>query len=66
MGGDKGYLIDMVDDATGKTPALLSEEETTKAAMKLLWSWVKKYCHQVLHRTKGGLNVNIECIKTGG
>jgi len=41
--GEKGCLMDMVDDATGKTLALLSEEETTIAAMKLLWSWVKKY-----------------------
>ena len=41
--GEKGCLMDMVDDATGKTLALLSGEETTIAAMKLLWSWVKKY-----------------------
>lgn len=41
--GEKGCLMDMVDDATGKTLALLSEEETTRAAMELLWAWVKKY-----------------------
>jgi hypothetical protein len=35
--------MDMVDDATGKTLALLSKEETTRAAMELLWAWVKKY-----------------------
>ena len=35
--------MDMVDDATGKTLAQLSEEETTRAAMKVLWDWVKKY-----------------------
>lgn len=41
--GEEGCLMDMVDDATGKTLALLSKEETTRAAMKLLWAWVKKY-----------------------
>jgi len=41
--GDEECLMDMVDDATGKTLALLSEEETTRAAMKVLWAWVKKY-----------------------
>ena len=41
--GDEECLMDMVDDATGKTLALLSEEETTAAAMKVLWAWVKKY-----------------------
>ena len=41
--GEEECLMDMVDDATGKTLALLSEEETTKAAMELLWAWVKKY-----------------------
>ena len=34
--------MDMVDDATGNTQALLSEEETTVAAMKVLWAWVEK------------------------
>jgi len=41
--GEEDCLMDMVDDATGKTLALLSEEETTRAAMELLWAWVKKY-----------------------
>lgn len=41
--GDERCLMDMVDDATGKTLALLSEEETTAAAMKVLRAWVKKY-----------------------
>ena len=36
-------LMTMVDDATGTTLALLSEEETTEAAMRLLWMWIKKY-----------------------
>ena len=41
--GDEECLMDMVDDATGKTLALLSDEETTAAAMKVLWAWVEKY-----------------------
>ena len=41
--GDEECLMDMVDDATGETLALLSEEETTAAAMKVLWAWVEKY-----------------------
>ena len=41
--GEEDCLMDMVDDATGKTLALLSEQETTRAAMELLWAWVKKY-----------------------
>ena len=34
--------MDMVDDATGITLALMSQEETTKAAMEVLWSWIEK------------------------
>jgi len=41
--GEERCLMDMVDDATGKTLALLSEEETTRAAMKVLWAWVERY-----------------------
>jgi len=41
--GEERCLMDMVDDATGKALALLSEEETTLAAMKVLWAWVKRY-----------------------
>jgi len=41
--GDKACLLDMVDDATGKTLALMSEEETTVAAMWVLWAWVERY-----------------------
>ena len=40
---DKDCLMDMVDDATGRTLALMSEEETTVAAMRVLWAWVEKY-----------------------
>jgi len=41
--GEEECLMDMVDDATGRNLALLSEEETTAAAMKILWAWVEKY-----------------------
>ena len=40
---DKDCLMDMVDDATGRTLSLMSEEETTVAAMRVLWAWVEKY-----------------------
>jgi len=40
---DKDCLMNMVDDATGRTLALMSEEETTVAAMQVLWTWVEKY-----------------------
>ena len=35
--GEQCCLMVMVDDATGRTMALMSEEETTASAMKLLW-----------------------------
>jgi transposase len=41
--GEKACLMNMVDDATGKTLAMMSEEETTIAAMQVLWAWVEKY-----------------------
>jgi len=36
-------LMNMVDDATGTTLALLGEQETTELAMKALWLWCKRY-----------------------
>jgi len=42
-GEDKSCLMVMVDDATGETMSFMSEEETTRAAMKLLWSWINRY-----------------------
>jgi hypothetical protein len=36
-------LMNMVDDATGKTLALLGEQETTELAMRTLWLWCKRY-----------------------
>jgi transposase len=36
-------LMNMVDDATGTTLAILNEQETTQAAMRLLWAWIERY-----------------------
>ena len=36
-------LMNMVDDATGKTLSFLCEQETTVAAMQLLWRWIELY-----------------------
>ena len=41
--GDVCCLMNMVDDATGKTLSLFDEQETTAAAMMLLWKWIDKY-----------------------
>ena len=45
FGPDKGQtcLMNMIDDATGETLALMAEQETTEAAMQLLWRWIEKY-----------------------
>lgn len=36
-------LMVMIDDATGIRMSLLSDGETTDAAMQLLWMWIKRY-----------------------
>lgn len=36
-------MMNMVDDATGATMTLLDKEETTVAAMQLLWNWIERY-----------------------
>jgi transposase len=41
--GEERCLMDMVDDATGRTLAQLNKEETIVAAMKALWAWVERY-----------------------
>jgi transposase len=41
--GDKCCLMEMVDDATGETLGLFSEEETTRSAMELLRKWIALY-----------------------
>jgi molybdenum-dependent DNA-binding transcriptional regulator ModE len=39
----KSCLMNMVDDATGKTMSLLAPQETTEAAMTLLRLWIERY-----------------------
>jgi hypothetical protein len=39
----KDCLMNMVDDATGTTMSQMAEEETTEAALRLLWRWIEKY-----------------------
>jgi len=36
-------LMDMVDDATGETLAVMGEQETTELAMEALWAWCARY-----------------------
>jgi hypothetical protein len=36
-------LMNMVDDATGTTLAMMAHEETTEAAMRALWTWIERY-----------------------
>lgn len=40
---DQACLMNMVDDATGTTMGLMAEEETTEAAMRLLWRWIERH-----------------------
>lgn len=39
----RACLMDLVDDATGRRLALLAPEETTEAAMGLVWRWIERY-----------------------
>lgn len=39
----RSCLMDVVDDATGRRLALLAPEETTEAAMQLVWQWIERY-----------------------
>ena len=40
--GEECCLMNMVDDATGETLSLFDQQETTEAAMRLLWMWIDK------------------------
>ena len=40
---DQACLMNMVDDAKGSTMGSMFEQETTEAAMRLLWRWVETY-----------------------
>ena len=35
--------MNLVDDATGITLAIMKEQETTEAAMRILWAWIELY-----------------------
>jgi transposase len=39
----RACLMNLVDDATGTTLSFMAEEETTEAAMRVLWRWVERY-----------------------
>jgi transposase len=41
--GPQCCLMNMVDDAQGTTLSLLAAEETSFAAMELLWRWIDRY-----------------------
>lgn len=42
-GRPRACLMNMVDDATGTTLSIMAEEETTEAAMRVLWLWIERY-----------------------
>jgi transposase len=42
-GHPRACLMNMVDDATGTTLSMMAAEETTEAAMRILWSWIERY-----------------------
>lgn len=39
----RACLMNLVDDATGTTLSFMAEEETTEAAMRVLWCWIERY-----------------------
>jgi Helix-turn-helix domain len=41
--GPRSCLMKMIDDATSRREALMSEEETSVAAMQVLWQWIDRY-----------------------
>lgn len=41
--GQRCCLMSMIDDATGTRSSLLAEEETTEAALRVLWRWIERY-----------------------
>ncbi len=41
--GESCCLMNLVDDATGTTLSYMAKEETTEAAMRALWAWVKRF-----------------------
>lgn len=45
FGSERGFccLMNMVDDASGVTLSLMAEQETSEAAMRLVWQWVERH-----------------------
>jgi transposase len=41
--GELSCLMNMVDDATGKTLSRLEKGETTAGVFRLLWSWIERF-----------------------
>lgn len=41
--GPQTCLMAMIDDATNTRLALMAEQETTEACMRLLWRWIERY-----------------------
>jgi len=41
--GAQACLMNLVDDATGTTLARMHAQETTEAAMRMLWGWIESY-----------------------
>jgi transposase len=40
---ENSCLLNMVDDATSKTLAILDSGETTRVVFKVLWKWIERY-----------------------
>jgi transposase len=60
----KCCLMNMVDDAQGTTQSLLDKEETSFAAMRLLWRWIDLYgIPQALYTDKKNVYVVDEKIR---
>ncbi len=41
--GEHSCLLNVIDDATGKTWSKLSEGETTRVVFEVLWHWIERY-----------------------
>lgn len=41
--GARACLMNLVDNATGTTLARMYAQETTEAAMEMLWAWIERY-----------------------
>lgn len=41
--GEETCLMNMVDDATNRRLGLLTPQETTEAALQILWKWIQQY-----------------------